>query len=465
MELKAFLSHRYKSPDVNLYFFDIFSHSSEIQFDVDIGSAPTCVTRLERMIRNSDAFIGIYPFPGDPARVATQNDLLNASKYFRLECELAARSKLPCLVFYDQRYGDIFNLPRHIHNRPFNYQEISGGGGTPSRRKFERVFQSFEEEVAAAMEFAVIREMEYERKSVGIIVPHATPSANAYTEDELDVIKQSLSKKGFNTVKQIRWPLVFDTQQLSEIDAMDFAVIDVGDDVIAAGIVGFLHGRFIPCVRLLRDGAKNINSESILNNLYGALPVGYAKDIVRFQDKQQLEHELNLRLEFIKSPTQRINTSEEAKTYFRKAEMRKDSVFLSYSGNDSEIASKISTELKKRFQSVFDYQDGKSITPGQPWLGEIFEKLSGSKLGISLVSANYLNSGNCEHEALKMYALRDAGKISVIPVKLYDEKVKWPEWMSSTQYIRYYNYADVKSLVDHIIESFDQTANKEATSQ
>jgi hypothetical protein len=145
--------------------------------------------------------------------------------------------------------------------------------------------------------------------------------------------------------------------------------------------------------------------------------------------------------------------------------MRKDSVFLSYSGNDSEIASKISTELKKRFQSVFDYQDGKSITPGQPWLGEIFEKLSGSKLGISLVSANYLNSGNCEHEALKMYALRDAGKISVIPVKLYDEKVKWPEWMSSTQYIRYYNYADIKSLVDHIIESFDQTANKEATSQ
>ena len=50
MEFKSFLSHRYKSPDVNLYFFDIFSRQSEVQFEVDVGSAPTCVTRLEYSI-------------------------------------------------------------------------------------------------------------------------------------------------------------------------------------------------------------------------------------------------------------------------------------------------------------------------------------------------------------------------------------------------------------------------------
>ena len=37
VELKAFLSHRYKSPDVNLYFHQLFSEVAEVQFDVDVG--------------------------------------------------------------------------------------------------------------------------------------------------------------------------------------------------------------------------------------------------------------------------------------------------------------------------------------------------------------------------------------------------------------------------------------------
>jgi hypothetical protein len=56
---KAFLSHRYKSPDVNLYFFNLFAESAEVQFEVDEGAFATNVTRLERMIRGADAFIGI----------------------------------------------------------------------------------------------------------------------------------------------------------------------------------------------------------------------------------------------------------------------------------------------------------------------------------------------------------------------------------------------------------------------
>ena len=61
---KAFLSHRYKSPLENLYFFNLFGEIAEVQFEVDEGLSVVNVTRLERMIRDCDAFIGIYPFPG-----------------------------------------------------------------------------------------------------------------------------------------------------------------------------------------------------------------------------------------------------------------------------------------------------------------------------------------------------------------------------------------------------------------
>jgi len=41
MGFKSFLRHRYRSSDVNLYFFDVLSRHSEVQFEVDSGSAPT----------------------------------------------------------------------------------------------------------------------------------------------------------------------------------------------------------------------------------------------------------------------------------------------------------------------------------------------------------------------------------------------------------------------------------------
>jgi hypothetical protein len=60
---RAFLSHRYKSPRVNEYFFSLFDGIATPVFRVDEGTKATSVTRLERMVRDSDGFIGLYPFP------------------------------------------------------------------------------------------------------------------------------------------------------------------------------------------------------------------------------------------------------------------------------------------------------------------------------------------------------------------------------------------------------------------
>ena len=60
---RAFLSHRYKSPRVNEYFFSLFKDIATPLFQVDEGTKATSVTRLERMVRDSDGFIGLsIPF-------------------------------------------------------------------------------------------------------------------------------------------------------------------------------------------------------------------------------------------------------------------------------------------------------------------------------------------------------------------------------------------------------------------
>jgi len=93
LTLKAFLSHRYQSPAVNTYFHKVFSDAAELQFDVDAATGSTNVTRLERMVRDTDAFVGIYPYDDEGVERPTREQLLEASRYFRLELDLARRSK------------------------------------------------------------------------------------------------------------------------------------------------------------------------------------------------------------------------------------------------------------------------------------------------------------------------------------------------------------------------------------
>jgi hypothetical protein len=463
MELKAFLSHRYKSPDVNLYFHKLFAELAEVQFEVDIGLMPTNVTRLERMIRDSDAFIGIYPFPGDPKTRESLTDLLGASKYFRLEFDLAIRSHKPLLVFYDQRYSQVFRFPKTIFSLAFDIQEITGPGGSPQRALFRRVFDNYCEQVNANMAAAISKPIDAKRSEIGILVPTAGPEEFRYSGDHIDAIEEVLNKYGFSRIKRLRWPPILNADYLADIESLDWIIVDIGVTAMSSGIVGYLHGRSVPTLRLLKgvDSTEQVKVQQSYRGLYGGVEVGYQTDIVGWSDVASLKRKMDERLLTLTAPVRRISSHAESEAYFRTASLRKEPVFLSYCGKDAELASQISGELKKRFQKVFDYKDGKSITPGESWLKEIFDKLSLSALGIPLVSSNYIQSGNCGHEAQEMVSQLDAGQMTMIPVKLYkDDRFELPNWMRSTQYMHIYDYPDVPSTVVKIIEFFDSALQK-----
>lgn len=128
----AFLSHKYKAPEVNLHFFELFSSVGEVQFKVDRGTSRISMTRLHRMVRDADAFIGIYPLPGSVAARPTRRELGEASQYFRLELDLAVRSRKPAIIFHDNRYRSVLRVPAGIYQYGYDAQEIAGKGGTPT---------------------------------------------------------------------------------------------------------------------------------------------------------------------------------------------------------------------------------------------------------------------------------------------------------------------------------------------
>jgi hypothetical protein len=119
------------------------------QFAVDPGTIATSVTRLERLIRDADAFIGIYPFPEDTD--VTVERLKSESRYFRLELDLAERASKPAMVFVDSRFGNVIAPPPQIIQVRFKSDEIAPNVQSPRARNFRGRVDDFCRWVTASL--------------------------------------------------------------------------------------------------------------------------------------------------------------------------------------------------------------------------------------------------------------------------------------------------------------------------
>ena len=467
LTFKAFLSHRYRSPEVNLYFFRLFDRSAHMHFEVDLGTSATNVTRLERMVRDSDAFIGLYPFPKPGTQRAKRSELADASKYFLLELDIALRTRKPILVFADQRYGDLLRLPEVARLVFYDSQEIAAGGGGPQEGRFLHAIGEFVDFLSAVVRAKDAEPMVTPATSIGLLVPTTGRSSSAYTSDEIRLLEDLIERSGRSAPILPPENGVIDGSMYRWLSQLDLLIADVGDLSVRTGMVPFLHGIGLPTVRLWKGslGYNSVKNRLAYRTLFGGVEVGYPKDIVHWQTSEDLKRGLLSRLARIEEPVRRIGTLEEAEKYFEAATLRNEMVFVSYSGEDHQIAQGIIRELKKRFQEVFDYRDGESITAGQPWLQEIFDKLAKAALGVPLISAHYLASGNCLHEARQMAAQQDAGKLSVIPIKLVDDEVKLPSWAEDRQYLRLWEHKSPEAAVVKLIASFDRGASGQRPTQ
>jgi hypothetical protein len=447
--LQVFLSHRYKSTEVNLYFFDIFREFAQVQFEVDKGSSTISVTRLERMIQNADAFVGIYPFPDSEDRFPAKIRLLDASKYFRLELDLALRARKPALIFFDRRYGALLQMPPPIAAHSFEIGDVLSRNAT-RRERHRRLFEAF---LSEAISFTTYHSTRAIESGGGNRVAILLSDSQGYSAELVQIVEETVQEHAFD-VRRLRSPARIDPDFYAEICAADWCVADIGRAALLTGIAPFLHGRFVPTMRIL--DAREQERSPVEETLFGAFEVGYCEDILRWKDEDSLREGLRTRLRLIQAPVESVVTEAQAEAYFRRAALRKEAVFLSYCGADQEAGARVTAALRRKFQSVFDYRDGKSITPGAPWLDEIFRSLAGSVIGVPLLSANYFASGNCEHEAREMISRRDAKQMFVFPIRLSGPEFKLPDWAQSTQYARLSQYADEEMTVAALVAAFEK---------
>ncbi|MBL8300465.1 MAG: toll/interleukin-1 receptor domain-containing protein [Rhodanobacteraceae bacterium] len=470
---KVFLSHRYRSPDVNRFFFELFARQALLQFEVDDGvtylpksaggavqGIPTNVTRLERIVRAADAFIGIYPISVNATDSPNPDQLKLESRYFRLELDLALRARKPALVFFDQRYKAQLACPSGVLSHSFDAQEAVPGQQTPSSAAFDKVFADFCTRVSASMSYRTLSSASARSGRVGVLLPQAE-SPGGYTDEHIRSIEEALSDSDYMPVR-MRWPPVLGRELLTECAELDFLVVDVGDDPISAATVSFLHGRFIPALRLRRLDADAPQVSQLEHILFGSVTAGYLKDVVRWSRKEELDAGIRARIQVIDLPPRRISTAAQANEYFVRSSKRPVNIFLSYCGRDSNVAARISESLVKRFQKVFNYKDGTSIEPGSPWLAQIFDQLATSSVAIPLISDDYFKSGNCEHEAREIIARRDNQSLHVIPVKLKPQ-VTVPNWFADIQSERLFaTNQDAEALAESIVALVDKRRTEAA---
>jgi len=465
--IKVFLSHRYKATAVNLYFFRLLSEVADVQFMVDSPDLVvtdkrlerrTSVTRLERRLRDADAFIGVYPIPTPQEAEVTgtpvETDLAKAARYLKLETGLALRSGLPALVFMDQRFRPLIPLCDTFHVQMFDTMELSATVRAATEARLRKEAAAFADEVGRSVEYRAVRS----GKGVGFgTVGVFLPDDDSYTPETRARILGMIAAQGFEA-RQATYPFPIDAGLYALAGSVDWALTDLRRRAGDPSVADVLHTMFVPSVRLMAEAASDTPTE--LEKRLFPYEVGYAKDVVRWTDATQVLEELEIRLLLLKQDEGRlIGARSEAEEYFLGAAKRKEVVFLSYTSKDAEFASAVSRELRRNFQSVFDYRDGESITPGKPWLKEIFEKLEQSSIGVSVLSAAYFASGNCEHEAQQMVAQADSGKFWFIGVKAGKEDLSLPAYMQSVQYLRAWEHQEgnAAAIVARIKKLFDDS--------
>ena len=442
----AFLSHRYDSPDVNLYFFEMFRRSATVLFEVDKGDF-TSVTRIERAIRAAEAFIGFFSLPADASDAMSRTRF---SRYFRFELDCALRARKPILLFVDDRYGNMFSLEGSARVQLYDQREIQAGPSSPRFEEYCRRFETFRDQLLRSRETRVKFEgtQNWSPSRVGVLL-----GSSAYTNVQIGEVCELLDRSGFDFFVPPSCS-VLTLRLQAELRRLDWAMVDLCDPETAM-LGAYLHGCFVPTLRLHSPSEHGIPDQASAMEaaLLNSFEVGYVKDVIRWRDHAMLLAEIQRRIVRLQQRQMLITSLDAAEQYFRSAALRTVSVFVSYAGEDRERGQAIAKALKRKFESVFDYRDERSLTPSRAWIEEIFQSIQKSKVGVALYSAAYFGSGHCKSEAQALADRASVGGLVLIGIRL-EEGVQLADFLKPIQNVREWQRTDAE-LADEVTRIWD----------
>ncbi|GGN67913.1 toll/interleukin-1 receptor domain-containing protein [Nocardia rhizosphaerihabitans] len=439
---RVFLSHRYRSPAVNLFFWQIIRTVQPVAFRVDEGLTFTSPTRLERMIRDADGFVGIYPLPGDPQAIWDLAALKQQARYFLLELSIAARQQRPCIIFCDHRYGIVLRCPPEILVVEYDPQEIVEAEDSPLAARCTTAFTAFVHRLRVSIA-ARTGVRSYRRREVGLMLdPGTRVELGATLEGSLE-----------NAVWQpvyTPWPPKLELSFISRLRELDWVVIPL-DSALSYVVASFALGHGVPCLLLARESAEEA-VDDLFQSTIGSIEPHHPRRVLSWAEPADLEKSFEDTLEVIGRQPRLIIDADQAIRYFTAAARRKEMVFLSYAHEDGRVAEVFNRELSGKFQEVFDYRKNGSIRTGQNWLDELMDSLAKTAVGVLLLSPDYVASPYCLTEAQRLFQASIEGRVTLLPVRL--RHLELPEFLKGVQYRRLGAdlEVDVEAVVSELIE-------------
>ncbi|WP_162602811.1 toll/interleukin-1 receptor domain-containing protein [Streptomyces sp. CS090A] len=429
--LNVFLSHRYNSPAENQYFWQLLTSVEGVSFRVDEALSFTSPVRLERMVRDADGFVGIYPLPGGPREAHSLSSLRHASRYFRLELGMAVRARKHAVVFHDQRLIPALRAPLDVRLVAYDAQELDAGAHSSLPARVRHAYQGFLDDVHAALPSDA--RPTYQSRSTGLIV---SPQNQASVTSALS---EMLHEYAWEPMV-LPWPPRLNLDLITWLRKCDWAVIDL-DDPASRLVAAFTHGQFVPTLALTSTAGSQASQDHLdvpdEKTLYGDVETGHRKAVVRWSNPEHLLGSVESHLKVIGEQPRYIGDTDQAVDYFGSAAKRSERVFLSYAAEDGETAAEFSRLLNARFQDVFDYRSHGTIKVGEQWMDTLLTGLARSAIGVLLLSKSYVASKYCMLEARELYRAAVEGRAALVPVCL--ERMELPDFLQGTQYRALYH--------------------------
>lgn len=404
----VYFSHSYRASDrdVNGFFWDVFWRHG-LSFKVDPKTGPLSVPALERMMKQSAGFAAVVT-------VRHQQPYFQCSPYILYEYGLAVQAQKPRLVFVETGVAGKY-FPPGEGIITFNRQQVEL---RPAEfvQKVEAAVKRFADKCRPYADIHV-----KPLGSVGMILGAGAASRRVYKQSH-DGVRELLNRLGYET-RDLHFDSESNFKIALDLDSFDFVVIDVNPSLSPPWIYPFIHGRFVPSVKLFHLPGSKSSEESLPPLVKGQLLPGMTPGddpILFWRKPEELLSKLEQQLQKLKSDRKTFASREEGWRYFRGLGRPPAKIFVSNSGDANAFAGRLVRQLDLEGIDTFQYVYRNTIDIGSEWQRQLKPKINDSEIFVMLMTQGYWASTFCQQEFAEAERLRLAGKLTVVPFYLED---------------------------------------------
>jgi nucleoside phosphorylase len=397
-------SYRYEDRDVTEFFGALlWEHGFLLRVDPrrkDDAPDTLSVPYLELMMKRSACFAAVVTQRPEPADYG-------CSPYILFEYGLAVQAQKPRLAFVEQGVSGRY-FPVGAETCEFNR--------SPARLQDRRKIFS-EKMTALAERSRPYRESDIQLLGrVGLLFGQSGTTSKTYTRILPD-LKRLLSRIG-HEAEEISLDFEVNFQFALKLDQLDFVILDVGPSALPEWVYAFVHGRFIPAIKLVHLDDLSGVGQSLSPLVSGQLLRGVEdadEPVLFWRDQDELEEKLLKQIEKFRRERQVHDSFKETRRYFRGLGRSGERVFISNANDANEFASRLSRALYREGIEHFQYQSRNTIPLGSDWQKGLRRSIRQSGIFAYLVTEGYRESRHCQEEYEQAVERSREGALIMIP--------------------------------------------------